>query len=272
MAFDLGRVEKDIRKLRRFLKHAPKHTTPKKVHSLRTATRRFEAATQVLALESNANERRLLRKLAKLRKRAGKVRDLDVLTGYVADLHVSGEDKCLVQLLEYLGGEHAKRSEQLYSFAVEHGESLRRRLKRTAMHLAASFEDVTASHIAPGATMLSELRLERQLTQPIRLTKSNLHPYRLQVKELLYMLQMEKDTADGELIEILGGVKDSIGEWHDWLQLQTIARKHLAHGSKCRLLPLLQKTTDEKLKHALTVANAGRKHMQQSSSMMNRNG
>ena len=34
---------------------------------------------EALALESN--ERRLLRKLAKLRKRAGKVRDLDVLTG-----------------------------------------------------------------------------------------------------------------------------------------------------------------------------------------------
>ena len=48
---------------------------------------------QALALDSNANERRLLRKLAKLRKRAGKVRDLDVLTAYVADLHVSGEEQ-----------------------------------------------------------------------------------------------------------------------------------------------------------------------------------
>ncbi|MGB7197517.1 MAG: CHAD domain-containing protein [Acidobacteriaceae bacterium] len=270
MAFDLGRVEKDIRKLRRFLKHAPKHTPPKKVHSLRTAIRRFEAAMQALALDSHANERRLLRKLAKLRKRAGKVRDLDVLTGYVADLHVSGEEKCRGQLLKYLGAKHADRSGQLHSFAVEHGESVRRRLKRTAMQLAASTEDVATSQTAPGDTMLSELRLERQLTQPIRLTKSNLHPYRLQVKELLYMLQMETEPADRELVEILGEVKDSIGEWHDWLQLQTIAGDHLAHGSKCKLLLLLEKTTDEKLKHALTVANAGRKHMQQSSAGMHR--
>ena len=43
---------------------------------------------QALALDSNANEQRLLRKLAKLRKRAGKVRDLDVLTGYVAELEI----------------------------------------------------------------------------------------------------------------------------------------------------------------------------------------
>ncbi|HEY5254940.1 MAG TPA: hypothetical protein VIJ53_09825, partial [Acidobacteriaceae bacterium] len=73
MAFDLGRVQKDIRKLRRFLKQAPKHATPKKVHSQRTAIRRFEAAMQALELDSDANVQRLLRKLAKLRKRAGKV-------------------------------------------------------------------------------------------------------------------------------------------------------------------------------------------------------
>jgi CHAD domain-containing protein len=264
MAFDLGRVQKDIRKLRRFLKHTPKHTTPKKVHSLRTAIRRFEAAMQALALESNANERRLLGKLAKLRKRAGKVRDLDVLTGYVADLNVNDEQECQIELLEYLGSERADRSEQLHSFAVKHGESLRRRLKRTASYLETSLGDVTARQMEPGDTMFSELRLQQELTGPFRLTKNNLHPYRLQVKELRYMLQMEKDPADRELIETLGQVKDAIGEWHDWLQLQTIARDNLPHGSKCKLIPLFQKTTQQKLKHALAVANTGRRQMQRS--------
>jgi CHAD domain-containing protein len=270
MAFDLGRVQKDIRKLRRFLKHAPKHTTPKKVHSLRTAIRRFEAAMQALALESNGNERRLLDKLAKLRKRAGKVRDLDVLTEYVADLNVNGEQECQVALLKYLGSERADRSQELHSFAVKHGESLRRRLKRTASHLETSSEDVTATQMKPGDTMLSELRLQQELTGPIRLTKNNLHPYRLQVKELRYMLQMEKDPADRELVETLGQVKDAIGEWHDWLQLQTIARDNLPHGSKCKLIPLFQKTTQQKLKHALAVANAGRRQMRRSPAVTKR--
>lgn len=264
MAFDLGRVQKDIRKLRRFLKHAPKHATPKKVHSLRTAIRRFEAAMQALALNSHANEKRLLRKLARLRKRAGKVRDLDVLTGYVADLNVSGEEACLVELLEYLGAEHADRTEQLHSFAVKHEEPLRQRLKRTATHLNTSADKVTASQTAPGDTMMTELRLQRQLTEPVRLTKSNLHPYRLQVKELRYMLQMEKDPADRELIETLGQVKDAIGEWHDWQQLVLIARDHLPHGSKCKLIPLLQKTAQQKLKRALAVTNAGRRQIRRS--------
>ena len=225
---------------------------------------------QALELDSNANEQRLLRKLAKLRKRAGKVRDLDVLTGYVATLEIHDEEDCLVQLLEYLGSEHDRRSEQLHSFAVEHGESLGRRLKRTARHLKTASQDATASESAPGNTMLSELRLQRELTAAVRLTSKNLHPYRLQVKELRYMLEMEKDPADEELIEILGGVKDAIGEWHDWQELLTIARENLHHASKCKLIPLLQRTTQQKLKHALAVANAGRKHMQRSPAAIHR--
>jgi CHAD domain-containing protein len=264
MAFDFGRVHKDIRMLRRFLKRAPKQATPKQVHSLRTAIRRFEAAMQALALDRNANEQPLLRKLAKLRKRAGKVRDLDVLTGYVAGLEISDEEDWRMQLLEYLGSGHACRSRQLHSFAVKHGEALGRRLKRTASAVEASAKDATTRDSAPGDTMLAELRLQRGVTAAIRLTRKNLHPYRLQVKELRYMLQMEKDPADRELIEILGEVKDAIGEWHDWQELLTIAGENLHHGSKCKLIPLLQKTTQDKLKHALAVANAGRKHMQRS--------
>lgn len=264
MAFDLDRVHQDIRTLRSFLKRWPKHATPEQVHSLRTAIRRFEAAVQALGLDSNANERCLLRKLAKLGKRAGKVRDVDVLTGYAAGLKISDKVECLVQMLKYLGSEHARRSQRLDSLAVKHGESLRRRLKRTSVHLQALAKDGVASNSAPGFTMLSELRLQRELTKPVRFTTNNLHPYRLRVKELRYMLEMEKDPSDRKLIETLRHVKDAIGEWHDWQQLLTIARDHLRHASKCKLILLLQKTTQQKLKNAIAVANRGRKQIQPS--------
>lgn len=217
-----------------------------------------------LGLGPDSNEKRLVSKLEKLRKRAGKVRDLDVLTGYAADLEVSGEEDCLVQLLEYLGAEHAEQTQQLHSFAVKHGKSLRWRLKRVAGHLKTSSQDATASNSTPGNTMIFELRLQRELIEPIRLTKNNLHPYRLRVKELRYMLQMEKDPADRKLIESLGQVKDAIGEWHDWQQLVDIALDNLPHGSKCKLIPLLQNITQQKLNHALAAANAGRRRIRSS--------
>ena len=264
MAFDFGKIQKDICMLRRFLKRAPRYATPKQVHSLRTASRRFEAGMQALALDSNANERRLLRKLAKLRRRAGKVRDLDVLTRYVADLKVSAEEQCLVQLLEYLSAEHADRSRQLHSFARKHGEVLRRRLKRTAAHLKTSPENSTAAHTKSGDAMLTELRLRQEVTKPIVLTESNLHPYRLKVKELSYTLQIENNPADRDLIKTLGQVKDVIGEWHDWQQLLTIARDNLPHASDCKLISLLQETAEQKLKHALAVTNVGRRQVRSS--------
>ena len=264
MAFDFGMVQKDIRKLRRLLQRAPKHATPRRVHSLRTTIRRFEAAMVALALDSNANERRLLRKLARLRKRAGKVRDLDVLVGYVAGLKMSGEQDCRVQLLEYLGSEHDRRSQQLRSVAVKHGESLCGGLKRTSVHLEALAKDSAVGKSAPGHAMLSELRLQRELAAPFRLTSKNLHRYRLKVKELRYMLEMEHDPTDREMIETLGQVKDAIGEWHDWEQLLKIARENLQPATQCKLIPLLQKTTQQKLKRAIAVVNAGRKQIRPS--------
>ena len=112
--------------------------------------------------------------------------------------------------------------------------------------------------------MMSELRLQRELAEPVRLTENNLHPYRIKVKELRDMLRMEKDPADRELIESLGDVKDAIGEWHDWQKLVQIARDNLPHGSKCKLIPLLQKITQQKLNHALAAANVGRRRLHSS--------
>src|SRR5262249_5046943 len=99
MALDLHSIERTIPKLRKLLAKAPRRPAPEQVHDLRTRTRRFETTMEALALDSRSNERRALRDLARLRKRAGKVRDLDVLTAYAAATHVHGEQDCQVELL-----------------------------------------------------------------------------------------------------------------------------------------------------------------------------
>ncbi|MHB1935921.1 MAG: CHAD domain-containing protein [Acidobacteriaceae bacterium] len=263
MAFDLDRVQKDIRELREFLKRAPKQPTPEQIHSLRTHTRRFGASLQALSIDSMPNERRLLRNLSKLLRRAGKVRDLDVLTGYVAEMRMIGEEGSRVQLLEHLGAEHARKMRRLHSFAVKHGASIRRGLNRTAAYLDMRFADNAANSAAPEGSMLPELRLQREIAAPGRLTRNNLHRYRLKVKEWRYMLQVENDAANRHLIDTLGEMKDEIGEWHDWQELLTIASKQLPSGPECKLARFFQTTANQKLKHALSVANRGRKDVRQ---------
>src|SRR5258705_7271177 len=132
MSLDPQRIQKTVSKLRKLVKRSPKRPTPDQVHDLRTHTRRFEAAAQALHLDSKRNERRVLRALARLRKRAGKVRDMDVLTAHTSNLHVDKDQDCLVQLLEYLGSARYGHAKKLSQEMRDSGPALRRRLKRTA--------------------------------------------------------------------------------------------------------------------------------------------
>src|SRR5579859_6561412 len=57
------------------------------VHKFRTHSRRVEALVSELAPE-NGNQKKLLKRLSKLRKKAGKVRDLDVQIAFLKELKV----------------------------------------------------------------------------------------------------------------------------------------------------------------------------------------
>ena len=90
--------------------------TPEKVHDLRTSTRRFEAMFEALSLDAQGISKSTVKNLARFRKRAGKVRDMDVLTGYAATVRRQrGEEECAVQLLEFLGARRRKFAKKLYA-------------------------------------------------------------------------------------------------------------------------------------------------------------
>lgn len=61
--------------------------------------------------------------------------------------------------------------------------------------------------------------------------------------------------ADQKLLQALGEVKDTIGEWHDWVELKKIAGKVLAPRSDGDLLKRIAKTAEDKLHIALAAAN-----------------
>ncbi len=54
-------------------------------------------------------------------------------------------------------------------------------------------------------------------------------------------------------------VKDAIGEWHDWRELEMIAVKLLDHGSRCQLLSELRRAGETKYRRALTLTETMRK-------------
>jgi CHAD domain-containing protein len=257
MPLNIDRIHKPVRKLRKFLKKAPKRPTPDAVHSLRTNARRLEITVDAFGLAFKGNERRLLRDLSRIRKRAGKVRDRDVLTAFASNLDVDGEQDCLVELLEHLRADRRKHAKKLRAVAKRYGPALRSRLKRSASHMeeliAANGNNVTATRPAEAAA--KALELVQQLREPPRLNRKNLHPYRLKVKQLRYLLQLADHADQHEFVDKLGEVKDAIGEWHDVEELIVIAGDVLDHGSQCKLMAKLREISNKKYQHALALTN-----------------
>ena len=260
MGVDLDRIEKSTRQLRKALKEQPGNPTADEIHDMRTHTRRLEAAVEALALADRHNERRLLKGLHGLRKRTGKIRDMDVFTGHAITVKVSEDERdCLVRLLESLGAERHRHVTKLRGRMRADGTTLRWRLKRTFDHISAAQANgsSSASDAFQEAAALA-LRLSASLAEPRRLNKSNLHPYRLKVKELRYVLQMAARPED-TIINELGKVKDAIGEWHDWEELVSIASELNTHGPKCTLVQELKHIAEKQYERALVLTNRTRR-------------
>src|SRR5277367_4561435 len=102
MGIDLENAQRPLYKLRKWLKHFPKDPAPSDVHALRTQARRLEANTGAFVLGAQTT-RHLLKLVAPVRKAAGSVRDMDVLTAHALTLQADGEEDCVVHLLEHLG-------------------------------------------------------------------------------------------------------------------------------------------------------------------------
>ncbi len=263
MAVDTDRMQKPVRKIRKLLKKMPASPSPDDVHDLRTNSRRIEAALQALSLDSRRTGKQVLKQISKLRKRAGKVRDMDVLTSYVSQMpRLAGEQDCFVDLLEYLGAQRQKHAKKLDGARKQYAAPLRKRLKQTSRQINKALPR-NGRHNSGGDTLSTEaaasaLHLLSELNQPARLGRNNLHPYRLKVKELRNVLEMAENGKEKEFVKRLGEVKDAIGEWHDWDELLVIAKDVLDHAN-CQLLAELRKTADAKFKHALALAESMRK-------------
>lgn len=264
MSLDVDQIEKPARKLRKLIKGMGSTPTPDDIHKFRTNCRRIETSLEVLSLDSTDKVLRNSKHIAKLRKRAGKIRDLDVLTDYlVAMKHPNSERDCHVRLVEHLGGERRKYLKDFEAVRKQYRGQLRQGLKTIAKKMEkvvskdgnarTGAHPVSAKLAATALTMISKLK------DPQRLHRSNLHPYRLKVKELRNLLQMAAGAEQQEFVDKLGEVKDAIGEWHDWEVLSAMATDVLEHGKGCGLEKEMRRIAESKFAAALTLTNSMRR-------------
>jgi CHAD domain-containing protein len=262
MALNAALLQKPFRKLRKALKHFPKLPSPDEVHRLRTQTRRLEAILRALMLDRKRHDRDLLEALTPVRKAAGEVRDMDVLVGFASSLATDPEDECLVQLLEHLGDRRVKAAKALHRTIAVRKQEARRLLKQSSKSIEREIGSprTNISHPSRAATdaIAVSLQLATELGAWPKLHSDNIHPFRLKVKELRYILQLAKDSGSA-FVEILGKVKDSIGEWHDWNELASIADSAIGQAAACNLTKRIQDRADQEFERALMITSGMRK-------------
>lgn len=249
MKLQPDQVEKPLRKLRMQLNALPPNPRPEEVHSLRMYTRRLEATIAAMALEREKKARCLLKLIKSVRKAAGEVRDMDVLIGNV--LTICGHQGCgpAVRLVEHLAKMRARNARRLHRLVRRERREFSTRLKQSSRLIRKKMKNGVADREGETPPQI----LITELSHWPSLDEGNLHLFRIRVKELRYMLQLN-EQADARLVDALGEVKDTVGEWHDWVELEKIARKVLDPRSDGDLLKRIRLTGGEKLQIALAAA------------------
>lgn len=271
MALNLNRLEKPFTQLGKLLKKLPKQPSPEQVHDVRTRTRRVEAALQAVSLDAKRMGQRAIKAITPVRKRAGKVRDMDVLIAFGSTLSADRDNECHVQLLEHLGHKRFQGARKLHKTAVRERSVAAQSLKRCAATIKRDFDGEKGRTQWPADATAAALALSGELANWPKLNAKNLHPFRLKVKELRYVLQLS--GKDSDLIDMLGEVKDTIGEWHDWTELSSIAEEVLQHSGACDVQEQIRAGARQRYERALALANRLRdKYFQQPSAKKKRAG
>jgi CHAD domain-containing protein len=248
MPIDEARTRSLFRKLDRVARKVSSDASPEDVHQFRTTIRRIEALLEELVPDPARSERKFLKQLARLRKRAGQVRDMDVQLAALRTLRIGDDSDQKRQLMSALIADREKWSKKLTSALEEDDlKKFRRKLRRTAEEPALygrKFEPV-----------LNSLRMFAQLTRTQGpATEEVLHQYRVRCKRIRYVAEMAGKTPEAKAVLVpLKKMQDAIGEWHDWDELKSRAASLFSQSRSSALQNVLRAVTSTKLNDARRV-------------------
>ncbi len=239
-----------FQRLERDLDRLSAEAEAKKVHRFRTGVRRLQTLLEDLSPARDCNQKRLLKLLTRIRKKAGKVRDLDVQLAALRSLKFPQEPRrktqLMHQLIELRGQREKKLSKALTREAVR---EIHKRLKRARKDF----------HPEVNRDPLS---VARQILEPIRKadglpTEELVHQYRLLAKRARYTAEFaSKSPESAQFIAQIERVQDALGDWHDWLTLTESAAKRLGDVHESSLVASLHNVTGAKFRNAVTSLSA----------------
>jgi len=246
-----------LRKLKELPRKVLRDPQPKRVHQLRTTIRRTETLIKAIGMQ-NGKQRKLLKKLDRLRRRAGKVRAFDVQIAALRTVKGGGIGQQKAELMRLLEKKREKQERKLLGSLDNKNLS---DIRSRAEYLATA---VKSEMQAAGDIRIGLATLLRKFTKAAgtanSLSEESLHELRLQCKSVRYSAELAGNSVQsGEMIAKLKRIQDSIGEWHDWRTLARSAHKGLDEIAGRSLPAILDGITREKFREAVqtTTRTAG---------------
>jgi CHAD domain-containing protein len=245
MPIDLKRTRLAFQRLGRELTRLAKNPAPESVHKFRTNSRRVEALLSEVAPGLNRNDKKLLKLLSRLRKKAGRVRDLDVEIASLRSLKIPEGNGHKSQFVDALVQERVKREQKLAkAFNRETADEVRERLKRAAGEI-----DIPKTTEPLTLTLNKLAKLGRD---HVTLTEKTLHQYRVIGKRARYIAELAAhDPEATRVVEQLKRMQDVVGDWHDWLKLTQKAEALFGGVRDSALVAMLRNVTQAKFRQSV---------------------
>lgn len=255
MTFAEARIHDLVEDFSIALRKVRRDPEPDQIHKLRVSTRRFTAALEYGAPSLKKKQLEYLGNLEELRKKAGKVRDLDIQLGLVDELPAPADPHDLKNLGSHLEKKRKRRASRLSALAGK--------LRHT--RLLAHMEQMGQSAVSAGqrdhdgalAEVHARLTVLAQKNQKHSTFKAGrLHQLRIELKMVRYLAELAPESAEKEhLMRQFKTVQDALGKWHDWESLTITATKFFADKSNCVLLQEIRALAESRRMEAVTAVS-----------------
>lgn len=254
MANAINPVKFIFRKMEGELLRLESDQQPDTVHSFRTTSRRLETLLDQIVCARGGNQAKLLKLLARIRRRAGHVRDVDVQLAALRSLKVPLEPRRKTQLTQSLIEHRTKNEKKLRKLLKQ--KVIREIQKRLERALESSKSAKSHDPLAVARQILAAVPVSsRQVNEEL------LHRYRIAVKHARYAAEFApKSPESAELIAQLRQIQDALGSWHDWFTLTQTATQTLGEINQSSLVAAMHNVTRGKFRNAVATISTAKEH------------
>lgn len=243
-----------FRKMERDLVRLESDQQPDVVHSFRTTSRRLETLLERIICSGGRNQEKLLKLLGRIRRRAGRVRDVDVQLTALRSLKVPLEPRRKTELTQSLIELRAKDERKLRKLLKK--KLVREIHKRLKHALETSKSAKSRDSLAVAKEILTAVPISAG-----QVSEELLHHYRIAVKRARYAAEFASESPErAQLIAQLKRMQDALGSWHDWFTLTQTATQTLGEINQSSLVAAMHNVTRGKFRNAVVTIGAAKEH------------